>query len=566
MEVLEIPIVSTHMHMSIMNSDKYPYGGAKLSRNPMQSITLNTPSAERLLDQVLKLGREVHLEMDENDLATLFLRALSDLFPGRALAIRTFDPRSTEEPRLYANSKVCTGLARERITLKPSSLEKTRLKSALVESARVQVGVRWESPFQGIVAGFIIPLVASGELYGVLDVGYPLGSDLSDEDETLILPIANYLSVTLRNERLHREMMMLRDYQSKLIEHANALILGVDKDWRITVCNQALSRLTGYTRVELVGRDIRTWLPKSELQRLSKLFLAALSGQYSDTVDVSLQTRSGTTVRTVWSIATIFSRGQIQDIVAIGQDQTKLLELQRQVIQAEKLATLGQLSAGVVHELNNPLTSITVYAAFLLKKARQAEENRAAMALNAGDVEKLERINSGAQRILSLSRDLVQYAKPHGDEFDLLSINQVVRQSLSFCEHLFDRACVKLEKRFGEGLADLLLIPGQMEQVVINLVTNAVQAVSTGGVVQVSTGARSQDHVEICIQDNGPGIPDKEKMCIFDPFYTTKTDGKGTGLGLSIVRNLVEQHSGTITVTDAPGGGACFTVVLPVTM
>src|SRR5690606_13336592 len=159
-------------------------------------------------------------------------------------------------------------------------------KSALRESARIRLRDRWDSPFPGIARGFAVPLVASGEFYGVLDVGYTMSTDMTADaaasDEPLILPIANHLSVALRNERLHRDSTLLRDYLGKLIEHANALFLGVDRHWRITVCNQALCRLTGYQREEVIGRDLRDLLLGTELPGLTRLFRQALAGGAAD--------------------------------------------------------------------------------------------------------------------------------------------------------------------------------------------------------------------------------------------------------------------------------------------
>jgi PAS domain S-box-containing protein len=529
---------------------------------------LTMPTAQEMLDGLTELGRDLHLEMQEEALVNRLIKTLQRLFPGRKLAIRVLDVRSMENARLYANSTVRAKVESERITVKKSSIEKTHLKRALAESARLKVGGRWDSPFPGTAAGFAVPLVASGELYGVLDVGYPLGQDSGPQDEALIIPIANQFSVALRNQRLHRETAVLRDYQTKLIEHANALILGVDRHWRITVCNQALCRLTGFQRDEVVGRDLRDWLAEGKQQRsrFTKLFLQALSGGKSDAMDVRLVTRSGEKVRTVWSVAAIGGpRQQIESVVAIGQDQTKLQELQRQVIQAEKLATLGQLAAGVVHELNNPLTSISVYADYLLQKAeRAAGSSEAESDADEGDIEKLRRISAGAQRILEFARDLVQYAAPAGDELDIVSVNHVVQQSLSFCEHLFERASVSLTRELEEELPSLYAVPGQLEQVVINLVTNAVQAAGNGGAVTVRTFRDGPAMVGFSVADNGPGIAADERDRIFEPFYTSKSAGKGTGLGLSIVRNIVEQHNGQISVEEAAGGGgARFTVVLP---
>jgi PAS domain S-box-containing protein len=516
------------------------------------------PGWEELLDSILRFGREVHLDMGEEQLVDAFLSGLVELFPRREVVIRVVDVRTTEPVRVYAKStELRDGLETDRIVMKASSAKKTRLKEAVVESARVRLAERWESPFKGLAAGFSVPLVAAGELYGLLDIGYALGVDASEEDEPLVLPIANHLSVALRNQRLHRETTLLRDYQSRLIEHANALILGVGRDWRITVCNRALCRITGYERSELMGRDLRDWLPADQRGRLVKLFLQAMSGEQPDSIDVALPTKRGGEVRTVWSVAAVGRKGRIQALVGIGQDQTKLRDLQSQVIHAEKLATLGQLAAGVVHELNNPLTSISVYAEYLEKKlsSKSAE-------VDSSDVAKLKQIGVSARRIMAFARDLVQYAKPAGYDLESVDLNQVVRQSLSFCEHLFSSKRIELVEELGEELPTVLAVPGQLEQVVINLVTNAVHAVGEVGVIRVSTYCAG-DRLVLAIGDSGPGIPEVQRPRVFEPFFTTKSDGKGTGLGLSIVRNITEQHSGAINVSKSDEGGALFTVTLP---
>jgi two-component system, NtrC family, sensor kinase len=520
------------------------------------------PSAAAMLRGVLEIGREIHLEMTEEEIAQRFLNLLIELFPGRYLVVRVLDLRSPDSARVYlGNGEVREGLERdsERLILRRSSAIKSRLKSALAASARVHLADRWDSPFPHVAAGFAVPLVASGELYGVLDVGYPLGTDRTEQDEPLILPLVNHLSVALRNERLHRETTLLRDSQAKLIEHANALIMGVDRHWRITVVNQALCQLTGHVREDLVGRDLRDWLPAEELPQLTQMFLRALTGGTTDAMEVQLSRKDGGRVRTVWSMAAIGARGEVQAVVAVGQDQTRLRELQSQVIQAEKLATLGQLAAGVVHELNNPLTSITVYAEYLLRKARAQPAGE----VEPGDVEKLERISAGAQRIMTFARDLVQYAKPAGSEPDLLAISSVVRQSLSFCEHLFERSRVELREELEDGLPPVCAVPGQREQVVINLVTNAVQACGPDGKVMVRARRSPAGGVWLTVEDSGEGVPDGDLERVFEPFFTTKVDGSGTGLGLSIVRNIVEQHRGRVRVDRSELGGACFVCELP---
>lgn len=529
-------------------------------------VPLDVPEAPALLAAVLELGRELHLEKGERDLVDTFLEALVQLFPRRALAIRVVDARSVDPARCYAFFGVLRdGVEHDRVVVKESSVVKTRLKSAVAASARLKIDARWDSPFRNIAAGFAVPLVASGELYGVLDVGYPLGLDATATDEPLVLPIANQLAVALRNLRLHGDTMALRDYQARLIDHANALIVGIDRAWRITVCNKALLELTGFHRDEVMGSDLRDILPADQRARLTRVFAAALRGDHHDAVEVMLGSRRLGRVRTVWSIAAIGSGGrQVEAVVAIGQDQSRLHELERQIIQAERLATLGQLAAGVVHELNNPLTSITVYAEYLLRKLERAMTEQVGAIPEAADIEKLRRITAGAQRIHRFARELVQYAKPVGTEVEVVDVNAVVRQALSFCEHLFERARIELVVELDEHVPALHAVPGQLEQVVINLVTNAAHAVEDGGRIRVRTRRDGPDRVAIEIDDSGPGIPVDDRRRVFEPFFTTKVDGKGTGLGLSIVKNIVEQHRGTIEIETADElGGARMLVRLP---
>jgi two-component system NtrC family sensor kinase len=144
-----------------------------------------------------------------------------------------------------------------------------------------------------------------------------------------------------------------------------------------------------------------------------------------------------------------------------------------------------------------------------------------------------------------------------------VDVNDVVGQSLAICEHLFERAQIVTAAELAPALPTVLAVPGQLEQVLINLVTNAAHAVEeAGGTIRVRT-VRLPAAIEVEVADSGPGVPELERERIFEPFFTTKPDGKGTGLGLPIVRNIVEQHRGTITVGSSDLGGAAFVVRLP---
>ncbi len=520
------------------------------------------------LTALRELALELPFAATEVALIERVLGVLSQLLPGRALAVRAVEIRSREPARGYVRgAPLRDGIEADSIALTAEALARAKLKSAVAASARISVRERWDSPFTGIATGFAIPLAASGELYGVLDIGYPPGDDGAAEggrgwiDEPVVRPIASQVAAQLRAIRLSEDAIGLRDYQARLLDSANALILGIDRGWRITVCNRALLEITGFDRDDLLGRDVRDFISRDQRGPLMSAFAAALSGQHHAAVTVMLPTRSAGQVRSVWSIAPVGRAGApggaIEAVVAIGQDQSKIDLLQQQVVRQERLATLGELAAGVVHELNNPLTSITVYAEYLVRRLE-------AQGQDASDVEKLRRIGAGAQRILRFSRDLVQYARPSGRELEPVDLTSVVRQCVSICEHVAEHGGAGLEVDLSPDLPVIHAARGQLEQVLINLITNAVHAVDQGGRVIVRAAPDSATTVKIEVADSGPGVPDGDRERIFEPFFTTKPDGKGTGLGLPIVRNIVDQHHGHIAVTRSELGGALFSVTLPI--
>ncbi len=518
------------------------------------------PSAEAQLAALHALAAEMPTAGSEVVLVERALEVLGGLLPDRAVCLRVLDVRAREPARAYVRgAPLREDVAREGVTITEAALVRARLKGAVAASARLAVRDRWDSPFTGMASGFAVPLAAAGELYGVLDVGYPPGADGRAGDEAIVQSVAGHLAVALRTIRLDDDALGLRDYQARLLESANALILGIDRNWRITVCNRALLELLGASRDEVVGHDVRDFIAADQRHFLTGAFAAALAGQHHAAVTVSLPTRTAGPIRTVWSVAPVGrtnTPGAFDAVVAIGQDQSQIDELQRQVVRAERLATLGELAAGVVHELNNPLTSITVYAEYLVRKLEKAGAEHA-------DLEKLRRIGASAQRILRFSRDLVQYARPSGRDLEPVDVAGVVRQSVSICDHLVERGGITLTVEVDPELPVIRAVAGQLEQVLINLITNAVHAVESGGQVMVRARVDGPKQVLLEVADSGPGVPEEDRARIFEPFFTTKTDGKGTGLGLSIVRNIVEQHRGEIALDRSELGGAAFRVVLP---
>jgi len=236
-----------------------------------------------------------------------------------------------------------------------------------------------------------------------------------------------------------------------------------------------------------------------------------------------------------------------------------LERLQAHMIQAEKLASLGQIVAGVVHELNNPLTSIIAYSEYLTRKAQV----RMPEAEAADELERLRRIQEAAGRILRFSRDLVAYARPSNEIPGPVSLVEVVDKALVFCEHEF--AGIAVTREIPPALPAIRGVTGSLTQVFVNLFTNAAHAMGTGGALSlrahVDLGARA---VLLDIEDSGTGIEPEHLPLVFEPFFTTKSEGRGSGLGLSIVRGILDALGGTIEVDSVPGQGTTFTLTLPI--
>ncbi len=230
------------------------------------------------------------------------------------------------------------------------------------------------------------------------------------------------------------------------------------------------------------------------------------------------------------------------------------------MMQADKLATFGQIAAGVVHELNNPLTSIVAYSDYLIRKARERGNG------DPDDIERLGRVSESANRMLRFTRDLVSYARPSSGVARPVLLHAIVEQAIAFCEHVLSASGVRVERNYGAEVLTVRAVSEQLVQVFVNLLTNASQAApARNGRVAVTTSlAGFGRRVVVVVQDNGTGIAPEHLQSIFAPFFTTKGDRHGTGLGLSIVKSILENHGGAIRVDSTPGSGTRFQMELPV--
>ena len=230
---------------------------------------------------------------------------------------------------------------------------------------------------------------------------------------------------------------------------------------------------------------------------------------------------------------------------------SQMQDIQRQLIQTEKLSSLGQLSAGIAHEINNPLTSVMGFSELLLRKS--SDETQSSF---------LKKIISNADRIKKILLDLKDFYVPSRNRKSFVSINRIIENAIPIAKVHPEAAVVTVSKKLKTGLPELYCDENQILQVLVNLLINAFQAMPDGGDVVVSCD-KVDESIIVEISDNGVGIAPQDVDKIFDPFFTTKSDWKGTGLGLSVCYTIIGSHRGRIDVESEPGKGTTFTVVIP---
>ena len=234
-----------------------------------------------------------------------------------------------------------------------------------------------------------------------------------------------------------------------------------------------------------------------------------------------------------------------------------LAEAQTQIYHSDKLASIGRLAAGVAHEINNPLTGVLTYSSFLLKRFQDDEELKS----------DLEIIVRETKRCREIVKDLLDFARPISSYKKAVLINKVIDHALNIVANQLTVSNIKVQKNLRDGLPEAPIDEGQMQQVFVNLLVNAADAIGNkGGTITLATKDIQYEgdaYIQVDVSDTGCGIAKKDLSKIFEPFYSTK-DQKGTGLGLSVVWGIIEKHQGTITVDSTPGEGSTFTIRLPV--
>ena len=410
-----------------------------------------------------------------------------------------------------------------------------------------------------IVKGFdaaaaaAVPLRSHGIVIGTLIITDPKEGVFVPEDIRLLSTLATHAAVVIANARFFEMVRRAKEQWETAFDALSEGIAVVDDEGRVRRSNRALASLLNMPLQNVVGTPLGEAL-LGKPSALQELLAATRRGDRPAPL-VARSERLGRAVRV--NAARIPGAATEQSIVVMVEDVTEQQALETQLVQSEKLAAVGQLVSGVAHELNNPLTSIAGLSEFLLEQKELGKKDRG----------HLQVIQEQAERASRIVRNLLTFARKGAAERVPVDLNDVIRRTLSLTSYDLKLKDIVVERELSGALPDVFGDRHGLQQVVLNLVTNAAHAVAENPrerprEITVSTWFDGQVHLRVA--DTGPGIADEIAQSVFTPFFTTKEPGKGTGLGLSITYSIVESHGGQITLEPrGPRGGAAFRVDLP---
>jgi PAS domain S-box-containing protein len=365
------------------------------------------------------------------------------------------------------------------------------------------------------------------------------------------------MDITERRE-MERRLYQQQEFARRLVDSFPDLILVLDAAGRYTFTSPRIKDILGYEPEEYGTQELAERTHPEDRPALQALFAEISGGQQSfASLEIRVRHKLGEWRRIRCHFSPLFNEtGKADGVIISGRDVTDLKRLEEQLIQAEKLAAMGQMLAGVAHELNNPLTAILGVTELL--RERQGLEDTVKR--------QLDLTHRQARRAARIVQNLLEFSRPAAPQKNPLDVNSLIERTLQLHEHSLRRNNVEVDFQPHNGLPAVIGDANQLIQVFLNLITNAehaIREVRETGRIQIRV-APLGGHICVTVQDDGIGIAPEAVQRLFDPFYTTKRPGGGTGLGLSICMSIIREHGGSIDVETLPAGGSAFSVFLPI--
>lgn len=363
-------------------------------------------------------------------------------------------------------------------------------------------------------------------------------------------------------EKLQRSNIMLRNLISSSVDG----VIAADKQGKLLVFNAAATQITGYPRDEaLENLHIRDIYPDNRAYAVMKDLRGDDHGGPGKlkSYRVEITSRAGEAIPISLNASIIYDGDREVATIGFFHDMRETLKMeeslkntQLQLLQSEKMASLGKLAAGVAHQLNNPLGGITLYTKLILEDYE----------LEDGATQDLNRILKDAERCRDTVKELLEFTRQTRHFMKPTDLNQGIVRTLFLLEKQTLFQNIEIQKALAQSLPPVTCDLQQLNHVFMNLILNAAQAMQGQGTLTITTAPFDDNQrVRLSFTDTGPGIPPETLPRIFEPFFTTKEEGQGTGLGLSLVYRIIQNHNGRIQALSTPGTGSTFIIELPAT-
>ena len=431
-------------------------------------------------------------------------------------------------------------------------LVKKRVAEVFVDQAERKI-VQAEVDRQPMIQGREITLICKD---GTSIVCLNTAAAVRDNAGRVVRYQGALMDITERRE-MERRLHQQQEFARRLVDSFPDLILVLDTAAHYTFVSPRCREVLGYDVEDAQHMEFGDRTHPEDLPALLSLYKNLIDGKQTfASMEIRARHKAGEWRRIRFNFSPLSDeQGNIEGVVLSGRDVTDLKRLEEQLIQAEKLAAMGQMLAGVAHELNNPLTAILGITELLRDRPGTDDSTK----------HQLELTHRQARRAARIVQNLLEFSRPASPHKKPLDLNNLLDRTLQLQEHSLRRNNIEVDFHPQADLPGIIGDANQLIQVFLNLVTNAEQAireVRDNGRIQIRAG-RHGNQLTITVQDDGVGVRPEALPRIFDPFYTTKRPGGGTGLGLSICMSIIREHGGNIEAETLPAGGSAFTIYLP---
>lgn len=394
-------------------------------------------------------------------------------------------------------------------------------------------------------------------------------SPLRDSSNRIIGAVENFRDLT-KHKGLWGRLREERNRAQRYLNIAGVIIVAINEKGLVTLINRKGTEVLGFTESEILGKNwFDLCVPEELRQKRKQTHADVMAGEVKEIEDYEnlIVTKSGEERIVDWHNTTLTDeKGLIIGTLSSGEDITMRKQAEAELIRTEKLASLGQLAASVAHEVNNPIAGVLVYISLLLKKYNDQKIQTEATETQ------LLKMKKELERTARIIKNLLDFSRQSEPNIRPIEVNATIEASLQLVEHQISLESIRLEKELDPNLPLIRADFDKIQQVLINIILNATQAMSDGGTLTIKTSMSGgikingfvKNTVRIDITDTGVGIPEENINKLFTPFFTTKVKGKGVGLGLPVVHGIIKQHGGRIDVSSIPNQGTTFSLYLEV--